>query len=400
MLVEMTQDDLLTAAEAAARLGVKRQTLYAYVSRGLLDRTVDLDGRSSRFDPVQVDGLRQQHRRQAKGEVSSTISSSITKIDESGHSYRGESVLDLAAADTDFEHVADLLWDTEPVAADEWELGLDDTSHIRTAQSALSEGTRALDRLRVTVAVLSASDPLRNDLAPEAFASCGRRILAGMVAGLPKLHLGPRNRLADQLWLALVDQPGTAAQRQALNTALVLLADHGLASSTFAVRVAASVRADPYSIVSTGLGAFGGALHGVASSGVHRLLQRAEEVGPEATFGEELSAGRHLAGVGHAVYTYEDPRELALLEELRIGWADDPRLDLALDLRQLVMTRVPQPVNIDFALGMLTWLADIESTGTEIFAIARTAGWLAHAIEELNEEPLRFRPVARYVGPA
>lgn len=385
----------LTASEAAARLGVKRQTLYAYVSRGLLERTVALDGRTSLFDPTQVDGLRQQRRRTADGEVPSIVSSRLTKLTEEGHSYRGESVLDLVAANTDFETAADLLWES----FGEWQSTDTDSAVIRSAQNGLPDGTRLLDRLRVTIAVLSATDPLRNDLAPEAVAAAGRRTITGMVTGLPKLHLGPRERLADHLWLSLTPSPGGVEQRRAVNTALVLLADHGLATSTFAVRVAASVRADPYSLVSTGLGAVGGILHGVASSGVHRLLERAEDVGPEHTIGEELAADRTLPGVGHTIYQKNDRRAAALLDDIRAGWADDPRLEIALDVQRVITGRLPQPVNIDFALGTLTWLLEADpEDASALFAIARTAGWLAHAIEELEEQPLRFRPTARYVG--
>lgn len=391
----MSDGQQLTAAEAAARLGIKRQTLYAYVSRGLLERTVALDGRTSLFDPTQVDGLRQQRRRTADGEVPSIISSQLTKLSEEGHFYRGESVLDLVAADTDFETAADLLWESYG----EWQSTDTDTTIIRSAQNGLPEGTRFLDRLRVSVAVLSATDPLRNDLTSDALAAAGRRMITGMVTGLPKLHLGRRERLADHLWLSLTPSPGLDEQRRAVNTALVLLADHGLATSTFAVRLAASVRADPYSLVSTGLGAVGGILHGVASVGVHRLLERAEEVGPEKTIGEELAAGRLLPGVGHTVYRQRDRRADALLDDIRTGWADDARLQIALDIQEVIAGRLPEPINIDFALGTLTWLLEADpDDATALFAIARTGGWLAHAIEELDEKPLRFRPTARYTG--
>lgn len=395
MLEDVSDGQQLTAAEAAARLGIKRQTLYAYVSRGLLERTVALDGRTSLFDPTQVDGLRQQRRRTADGEVPSIISSQLTKLSEEGHFYRGESVLDLVAADTDFETAADLLWESYG----EWQSTDTDTAIIRSAQNGLAEGTRFLDRLRISVAVLSATDPLRNDLTSDALAAAGRRMIAGMVTGLPKLHLGRRERLADHFWLSLTPSPGLDEQRRAVNTALVLLADHGLATSTFAVRLAASVRADPYSLVSTGLGAVGGILHGVASSGVHRLLERAEEVGPEKTIGEELAAGRMLPGVGHTVYQQRDRRAESLLDDIRAGWADDPRLQVALDVQEVIAGRLPEPINIDFALGTLTWLLEADpDDATALFAIARTAGWLAHAIEELDEKPLRFRPTARYIG--
>lgn len=388
-------ESTLTAEQAASRLGVKRQTLYAYVSRGLLARTVALDGRTSLFDADSVDALRSQRRRIADGEVPTVIASSLTSIDLSGHHYRGHSVLDLVAIDEPFERVADLLWDD----VDVWSLDADIATRVREANALLPDGTPLLDRLRITVALLSALDPLRNDLTPKSVAHAGRSMLLAMVAALHKLHLGPRELLADQLWLSLTITPGTADQRRALNAALVLLADHGLAASTFAVRIAASVRADPYSLVSTGLGAMGGVLHGAASGQVHHLFEQADQLGADVVLGRELAANRRLPGVGHAIYHGSDPRDVALFRLLEAGWSGSPRFEIVATMRELFLRRLPDAPNIDFSLGALTWLADMEPSAGQLFAIARTAGWVAHAIEELNEPALRFRPVARYVGP-
>ncbi|MDA3039113.1 MAG: citrate synthase [Actinomycetota bacterium] len=388
-------DSALTAEQAASRLGVKRQTLYAYVSRGLLSRTVALDGRTSLFDAASVDALRSQRRRVADGEVPTIIASSLTSIDLGGHYYRGRSVVELVANDEPFERVADLLWDDVGV----WALDSDTSARVREANAPLPGATPLLDRLRITVALLSALDPLRNDLTTPSVAQAGRTMLLAMVAGLHKLHLGPRELLSDQLWLSLTITPGTADQRRALNAALVLLADHGLAASTFAVRIAASVRADPYSLVSTGLGAMGGVLHGGASAQVHHLFDQAHLLGADVVLGRELAAHRHLPGVGHAIYRGSDPRDVALFELIEAGWSATPRFEVVATMRELFLRRLPKAPNVDFSLGALTWLADMEPSAGQLFAIARTAGWIGHAIEELDEAAVRFRPVARYVGP-
>ncbi len=385
----------LTAEQAASRLGVKRQTLYAYVSRGLLSRTVALDGRTSLFDAVAVDALRTQRRRVADGEVPTVITSSLTSIDLDGHYYRGHSVAELVAKDEPFERVADLLWDDVAV----WSLDPELATRVREANALLPDGTPLLDRLRITVALLSALDPLRNDLTPRSVAHAGRTMLLAMVAALHKLHLGPRELLSDQLWLSLTITPGSADQRRALNAALVLLADHGLAPSTFAVRIAASVRADPYSLVSTGLGAMGGVLHGAASGQVHHLFEQANVLGADTVLGRELASGRRLPGIGHAIYRGTDPRDAALFGLVEAGWSGSPRFEVVATMRDLFLRRLPKAPNIDFSLGALTWLADMDPSAGQLFAIARTAGWIGHAIEELGEPAVRFRPVARYVGP-
>lgn len=393
----MSAPQRLSAAQAAARLGVKRATLYAYVSRGLLSRTVDRDGRTSLFDAAEIDDLRTRRRRPAEGEVASVISSAITRLDEAGPSYRGESVLELVAADVDFEQVADLLWQ-QPAPPDAW--GLPDAwaQALAAVHRAAPGDTLLLDRLRITVAVLSSLDPLRHDPSPGAVAQAGRHLLIGYLVGLRPRQGRTRERFADDLWHALVPDPGSAAQRRCLNAVLVLLADHGLAASTFTVRIAASVRADPYSLVSTGLGTVGGVLHGGASDAVHRLLDQADRDGADVAVGRVLGAGQRLPGVGHSVYKRVDPREVALSALIGEAWADDERYGIVEEVRELTQSRLDLPLNIDFALGALTWLARIPDQSAQVFAIARTAGWLAHGMEELTEKPVRFRPVARYTG--
>lgn len=178
---------------------------------------------------------------------------------------------------------------------------------------------------------------------------------------------------------------------------MILSADHGLATSTFGVRLAASVRADPYSVVATGLGSMGGVLHGSAAEAVVRLLDRAAEIGPEEAIAERFASGERIPGFGHKVYRTADSREAVLLSAVDDAWESDPRLETVRRVRHLVADRIDQPANIDLALGALSWLGHFEAGATAVFAISRTVGWIAHAVEEMGEKPVRFRPVARYV---
>jgi citrate synthase len=166
-----------------------------------------------------------------------------------------------------------------------------------------------------------------------------------------------------------------------LRAALVLLADHELAASTLAARVAASVRADPYAVVATGLGAVGGALHGGASLGAETMLAAAQDAaGAPRVVGELLRRGERVRGFGHFVYRAGDPRAGLLLAMVRRAVPASPRLAVA-----------------DAVLA--TCAGMIRGAGEVIFAVARTAGWLAHALEEYTARtPLR--PCAVYTGPA
>jgi len=187
---------------------------------------------------------------------------------------------------------------------------------------------------------------------------------------------------------------------RAVDLTLMLLADHGLAASTFSARIAASVRADPYSIVGAGLGPLGGRLHGAASRGVHDLFLAAERDGVGTAVGDRLSAGGGLPGVGHAVYLERDPRQILLTERISEIWGDDARWPLVRAVDEAVRANADGVVNIDFALGTLTWLMGAPVwAGEALFAVARIAGWVAHGIEESAEPAMRFRPSARYVTP-
>lgn len=386
----------LTSAEAAARLGVKRETLYAYVSRGLLDRTLSLDGRSSLFDADQVDELRQRRRRSAKGELRTVVTTAITELDESGHRYRGVPVHELL--DTTFESVADLLWQHEG----SWDVPLHLVASVRKALSALPPDTPVLDRYRVAVAVTSALDPMRHRPTPAAHAQAGRTMIGAVARALGPPH-SEIGSVAGQLVAALSGADcgsNPDDRRRVVDLALILLADHGLAASTYGARIAASVRADPYSIVAAGLGPVGGLLHGAASLGVHQLFVEAERRGVAAAVGARLASGERLPGVGHTIYREVDPREKLLSAAILDGWNRDPRLDTFTGMRDHLTFHLDSVINVDFALGALTWMLDgPEWSGEAIFALARMAGWIAHGIEEFEEAPVRFRPAARYVPP-
>jgi citrate synthase len=185
---------------------------------------------------------------------------------------------------------------------------------------------------------------------------------------------------------------------RAIDRALALLADHELASSTLAVRIAASTWADPYACVLTGLGVLSGPLHGGASRAHHQLLLDCEARGVEVVVGEHLRAGEKLPGFGHKIYRGDDPR-VAPLRELLPGFGSPARREIVDQLLALTSGRLTVRPNVDSALAALSFVAGLPpDTGELMFSVARIAGWLAHVIEEYGEAPVRFRAVGRYVG--
>jgi citrate synthase len=255
---------------------------------------------------------------------------------------------------------------------------------------------RLTDRLRVIVAAAAAADPLRFDTTPTAVIATGRQLIATMVQALPARSGGLPLRqmsLAEQLWRRLTTDPPTDTGLRALNAAMVLLADHDLAASTLAARVAASTRAHPYAVVSAGLAALDGPLHGAASSLSYALLEEAVS-GPDplAAVSAGLRSGGPVPGFGHPLYPDGDPRATALFELID----DGPVRRTALELADVMRTRSGNAANIDLALAALTLHHHMPAdAGEAIFAVARTAGWLAHALEEYSERPSRFRPTGR-----
>jgi citrate synthase len=392
----------MTAAEAAHRLGVKQATLYAYVSRGVLTRTRAADGRGSLFDADEVERLALRGRpRRPAGTADITVESGITEISADSLRYRGRDVIELAR-DRSLEDVAELLWagqlPAEPVPY--WQ-----ASHIaltagQAAQAALPEGILPLERFQVIVPAMAATDPLRLQLDPVAVMAAGRAIVAGMVDCLPPQAARTGLSIAARLWSRLCQTRPSPGLLRALSAALVLVADHELAASTLAARAAASVRADPYAVVATGLGAVGGALHGGSSLGAETLLASAHGSPGEVprVVGELLRRGERVPGFGHFVYKAGDPRAIALLELVRRAAPKSAQLAVAdAVLAEIRQKSLPEP-NIDFALATLAKVTGMVTGAAEaVFAVARVTGWTAHALEAYTTAPIR--PRAIYTGP-
>jgi citrate synthase len=421
--MEGGRSERLSTAEAAERLGVKPATLYAYVSRGLLGRERSADGRTSTFDPAEIDRLARpgRARRGRRPAAELLVPSALTAIDRGLPWYRGLAVPELAGTRS-FEEVAEWLWNArfpDPVPA--WRASQPALDAGRQAQAALPHGALPLERIRVIAAALPAGDELRLELRPAAVTAAGRSLVAGLVDCLPRRAPRPPGRrgqreartpgrpgrpppdagpIAARLWMGLSPLDPEPELVRVVDAALVLLADHELAASTLAARVAASVRADPYAVASAGLAVVSGSLHGGASLGIEALLDEIDRPDQAASVvGTRLRRGERLRGFGHRLYPDGDPRAATLLARLRATADSSPRMEVVDSLLQAARRRgLPEP-NVDLALAALAHVTGMtHGAGEAIFATARTAGWIAHALEEY-ERNAPIRPRAVYIGP-
>ncbi len=364
-------------ADALTRLGVKPQTLYAYVSRGRIAMKPDpLDPRKSLYNADDIEGLKV---RRARGRSRSAVASStmtwgepslqtsISTVDHGQLIYRGVDAVDFAQT-ASWEDAAELLWQrNSPVAL----FTVNDKSQSPfAALAALANDSypalgRSEDRLQAD-AVRAITQLAGNFGAASGDAPLHERLARGWAVD---------PQFAD--WIRL---------------ALVLVADHELNASTFAVRVTASTGASIAASLLAGLCALSGPRHGGAAAEALLLLDEARLRGPAKAIHGQLVVGRHLPGFGHPLYPAGDPRANALLQAV-------PLDEFALALSEEGTSVTGHHPNVDFALSALTRACGLPDNAPYcLFALGRSIGWAAHAIEQVTNGNL-IRPRANYVGP-
>jgi len=334
--------------------------------------------------------------------------------------YRGHDIHHLAERAT-FEEVVFLLWHGRLPARPE----LANFAGELVAQRALPPDVvriiellpawaHPMATLRTAVSAIGAFDPRQEEVGPEASLLKATRLVAvlpSVVAAMHRVRLGqavvapnPDLGHAANFLYMLRGERAEDDEVRALDTALILYADHELNASTFTARTTVSTQSDLYSAIVSGIGALKGPLHGGAVDEALRLFQ--EVGGPEHAdaFAERaLAAKRKVSGFGHRVYRTGDPRarHLKLMAERLSRASGDTRVyDTAVALERSMFERKRLNANVDYyAAIVLSQLGLPLSFFTPFIATSRVAGWSAHVMEQQANNRL-IRPRANYTGPA
>ena len=387
----------LTAREAAGELSVSPATLYAYVSRGLIRSEPVGDSRARRYRADDVRALKNRRAppggpRTAEAELP-VLDSAVCTITDEGPLYRGVHALALAQT-ASLEQSATLLWDAsgnDPFAPD----NLPAMSPAMQAVLAATKQEAPIPRAVAVLALASDADPRAFNRSKEGRAQIGARIMRLVTAAILNTapSAAPLHKQVAQAWA-----PGNKAAEDLFRRALVLLADHELNASTYTLRCAASTGLNLYDAVIAGLVALKGPKHGGAGPLAAHMVAALAEGDIAENIRARVALGERIPGFGHWIYKrVGDPRAEDILAALVRAGADER---LAVEAPALIAEATGLSPNVDFALAVMMRMLGL-SIGHEmaLFAIARTAGWIAHGIEQLGSETL-IRPRARYVGPA
>jgi citrate synthase len=393
----------LSARDAASLLGVTAASLYAYVSRGRIHAETDpRNPRKSRYLTADIERLRDQAQARLHPDIAARkslswgipiLESALTLIDDGRLYYRGRDALQLATTSR-FEEVVRLLWSWDA------ERKIPEMENQRACRNAVAHvrPLPVMERLQAILPFAAADDPAAFDLRPETVGITGWRILHLLTAAVTLTAGEGSASIAARLargWNV------RAAQKcRLLEMALILCADHELNVSAFAARVVASTGSSPYDVVGAGLAALRGPRHGGYTARIETFL---DEAGSPArvrrTMSDRLRRGESVPGFGHPLYPDGDPRARLLFDRLEKEWSGSAAtayLRASVDAGGTLLGEYP---TLDFGLVLLRRALKLpRGSALVLFALGRTAGWIAHAMEQYAVKSL-MRPRAAYIGP-
>jgi citrate synthase len=325
--------------------------------------------------------------------------------------YRGYPIGELVEHGT-YAHVAELLWTGEwPTEARLPAAEL--PGPVVAALRALGRNATPMDALRTAVSVWGAIT--RPEWPPTADQAHALTALApSALAGYARIREGkdpvppdPSLDIASALLYQMTGERPDPGNARALDAYLIVAAEHGFNASTFTARVITSTRSDIASAVAGAIGALKGPLHGGAPSGV---IDQLHEIGSperaEAWARDVIARGERIMGFGHRVYRAYDPRAAALRKVAEGLTGQAERLAMAVKVEDIVLRLFEElkpgrviKTNVEYyTAAVLQGLGLPPDLFPAVFAVARHAGWTAHAIEQAAENKI-IRPDVRYIGP-
>jgi citrate synthase len=378
--------------------------LYAYVSRGRIRAESDpRNPRASRYLAVDVERLRDQKEARLHPDVAArktlawgipVLASSLTLIEDGTLYYRGHDVVALARH-AQFEDVVRLLWSPDgtldlPAAAI--------SGKCREALRLLRT-LPTWNRLQAILPLAAAADAAAFDTGSAASAATGWRILHLLTAAATRQTAHASQPIAAKL--AKGWHVRTRAAVRLIDLALILCADHELNVSAFAVRVVASTGTSPYDVVAAGLAALRGPRHGGYTDRVESFLDESgTPKGVRRAMAERLHGGESIPGFGHPLYPDGDPRASAIFAAVETAFPTSRATAFLRAARSAGRTLLGDHPNLDCGLVILRRALGLpRGSALVLFALGRTAGWMAHAMEQYALDQL-IRPRAAYTGPA
>ena len=393
----------MTARQAATALGVSPATLYSYVSRGMLySEPIVGKPRVRLYLREEIDRLierKDARKNPAKAAAqglhwgSPVLESGLTLILRNQLFYRGMNAIELAQHST-VEKVAALLWTGD---ADQADSLFANRSLILPSKIVLQRnaGLGPIGRCQLVLPMAAAADLAAYDLRPAAVTRTGARILRLLLRAVCGRSVrGPIDTALTQCWI-----PSLSSRAPAVRAALILCADHELNVSAFTARCIASARATLYEVIMGALAALRGLRHGGASEEIQALFREVAQTRQyRQVLATRLRLSGNLPGFGHRLYPGGDPRA-ALLISLARTYGKAASVELADKVIRAARSLTGEHPNLDFGLVTLAQALDLPlEAPIAIFALGRTVGWIAHAIEQYSDHQL-IRPRARYVGP-